>query len=87
MKNVTKQNITTFFNDFWRIVLNAILRKTLQRACKRFRFADLFNIKNISIYSAPVPKICPNGWKSRKGSCYKVFTDKVNWFQAQVIED
>lgn len=62
MKNVTKENITTFFNDFWRIVLNAILRKTLQRACKRFRFADLFNIKNISIYSAPVPKICPNGW-------------------------
>uniref|UniRef100_A0A8W8J476 Uncharacterized protein n=1 Tax=Magallana gigas TaxID=29159 RepID=A0A8W8J476_MAGGI len=36
---------------------------------------------------APVPKICPNGWKSRKGSCYKVFTDKVNWFQAQIIED
>nr|XP_034334155.1 C-type lectin mannose-binding isoform-like [Crassostrea gigas] len=32
----------------------------------------------------PVPKICPNGWKSRKGSCYQVFTDRVNWFQAQM---
>uniref|UniRef100_A0A8W8J7J8 C-type lectin domain-containing protein n=1 Tax=Magallana gigas TaxID=29159 RepID=A0A8W8J7J8_MAGGI len=32
----------------------------------------------------PVPKVCPKGWKSRKGSCYQVFSEKVNWFQAQM---
>uniref|UniRef100_A0A8W8J8E0 C-type lectin domain-containing protein n=1 Tax=Magallana gigas TaxID=29159 RepID=A0A8W8J8E0_MAGGI len=45
-------------------------------------------LKGVLNYKAkntvPGPKICPNGWKSRKGSCYQVFTDKVNWFQAQM---
>lgn len=50
-------------------------------------FLLIFYKLHILIYLAPVPKICPKEWKSRKGSCYRLFLEKVNWFQAQVIED
>ncbi|XP_062605671.1 C-type lectin lectoxin-Lio3-like, partial [Saccostrea cucullata] len=29
-------------------------------------------------------KTCPKGWKRRGRSCYNLFLEKVNWFQAQI---
>lgn len=59
--------------------------------CRILLFYKMYNfLANLSCIlnsSVPVPKVCPKGWKSRKGSCYQVFSEKVNWFQAQVVTD
>ncbi|XP_052709185.1 C-type lectin mannose-binding isoform-like [Crassostrea angulata] len=70
--NVSKTNVV--------FLKESVYLTTFQTRCSHERCFTRTSMEK----HVPGPKICPNGWKSRKGSCYQVFTDKVNWFQAQM---